>query len=108
MRDQQYVCNPPHLYQKVQRQPVSGSHQRFQARGRGPQILWRRGRGPARWLIKYRETHAGTQSVATSAVVIRLKAVEKENQALRAEVSFLRKASAYFAREQRWLASMNS
>lgn len=54
-----------------------------------------------RWLIKYRETQAGTQTVASSAEATRLKALEKENQELRAEVSFLKKASAYFAREQR-------
>jgi transposase len=62
--------------------------------GVGPETL-------RRWLIKYRETHAGTPAVVSSAEAARLKALEKENQELRAEVSFLKKASAYFAREQR-------
>jgi len=54
-----------------------------------------------RWLIKYRETHNSPDAAATGAELARLKELEKENQELRAENLFLKKASAYFAREQR-------
>lgn len=54
-----------------------------------------------RWLIKYREAHVDPDTAATGAELARLKELEKENQELRAENLFLKKASAYFAREQR-------
>lgn len=54
-----------------------------------------------RWLIKYRESHGDPDTAATGAELARLKDLERENQELRAENLFLKKASAYFAREQR-------
>jgi len=53
------------------------------------------------WLIKYREAHGGTETELTAPERARLKELERENQDLRAETAFLKKASAYFAREQR-------
>jgi transposase len=54
-----------------------------------------------RWVLKYRETHGGTETELTVSERARLKELERENQELRAETAFLKKASAYFAREQR-------
>ena len=54
-----------------------------------------------RWLIKYRQEHGGTEEELTVPERARLKELERENQELRAETAFLKKASAYFAREQR-------
>jgi transposase len=54
-----------------------------------------------RWVMKYRETHGGTETELTVSERARLKELERENQELRAETAFLKKASAYFAREQR-------
>ncbi len=54
-----------------------------------------------RWLIKYREAHGGTEEELSLPERARLKELERENQELRAETAFLKKASAYFAREQR-------
>jgi len=53
------------------------------------------------WLNKYREAHGGTDSELSVPERARLKQLERENQELRAETAFLKKASAYFAREQR-------
>ena len=53
------------------------------------------------WLIKYRQAHGGTETESTVTERARLKELERENQELRAETAFLKKASAYFAREQR-------
>jgi transposase len=53
------------------------------------------------WLQKYREAHGGTDSELSVPERARLKQLERENQELRAETAFLKKASAYFAREQR-------
>jgi transposase len=64
------------------------------AYGVGPETL-------RNWLIKYREAHGGTESELTLSERARLKELERENQDLRAETAFLKKASAYFAREQR-------
>lgn len=64
------------------------------AYGVGPETL-------RNWLIKYREAHGGTETELTAAERARLKELERENQELRAETAFLKKASAYFAREQR-------
>ena len=64
------------------------------AYGVGPETL-------RRWLLKYRETQGITETSATGTELSRLKELEKENQDLRAENLFLKKASAYFAREQR-------
>lgn len=54
-----------------------------------------------RWLIKYREDNGGGQEELSLPERARLKELERENQELRAETAFLKKASAYFAREQR-------
>lgn len=62
--------------------------------GVGPETL-------RRWLIKYRETHGGTETEVTGSERARLKELEQENRDLKAENLFLKKASAYFAREQR-------
>lgn len=64
------------------------------AYGVGPETL-------RNWLIKYREAHGGTESELTLSERARLKELERENQDLRAETAFLKRASAYFAREQR-------
>ena len=53
------------------------------------------------WLIKYREANGGTETELTVTERARLKELERENQGLRAETAFLKKATAYFAREQR-------
>ena len=54
------------------------------------------------WLIKYRQAHGGTETEQTAPERARLKELERENQELRAETALLKKASAYFAREQRY------
>ena len=54
-----------------------------------------------RWLIKYRDEHGESPQQLTVPERARLKELERENQELRAETAFLKKASAYFAREQR-------
>lgn len=53
------------------------------------------------WLVKYRDANGGTDEDLTLTERVRLKELERENQELRAETAFLKKASAYFAREQR-------
>ena len=53
------------------------------------------------WLIKYRQAHGGTETELTAPERARLKELERQVQDLRAETAFLKKASAYFAREQR-------
>jgi transposase len=64
------------------------------AYGVGPETL-------RNWLVKYREANGGTETELTVTERARLKALERENQKLRAETAFLKKATAYFAREQR-------
>ncbi len=64
------------------------------AYGVGPETL-------RNWLVKYREANGGTETELTVSERVRLKELERENQELRAETAFLKKASAYFAREQR-------
>lgn len=64
------------------------------AYGVGPETL-------RNWLIKYRDANGGTDEDLTVSERARLKELERENQELRAETAFLKKASAYFAREQR-------
>lgn len=53
-----------------------------------------------RWLIKYRQEH-GTEPELSVSERARLRELEREVADLRAERTFLKKASAYFAREQR-------
>ncbi len=64
------------------------------AYGVGPETL-------RNWLNKYREANGATETELTLDERARLKELERENQDLRAETAFLKKASAYFAREQR-------
>ena len=64
------------------------------AYGVGPETL-------RNWLVKYRGANGGTETELTVTERARLKALERENQKLRAETAFLKKATAYFAREQR-------
>lgn len=64
------------------------------AYGVGPETL-------RTWLIKYRDANGGTEEELTVSERARLKELERENQELRAETAFLKKASAYFAKEQR-------
>ena len=53
------------------------------------------------WLNKYREANGGTGAELTLSERARLKELERVVADLRAETAFLKKASAYFAREQR-------
>jgi len=53
------------------------------------------------WLIKHREANGGTETELTVPERARLKELEREVQELKAEAQFLKKAAAYFAREQR-------
>ena len=53
------------------------------------------------WLNKYREAHGGTETDLTVTERARLQELEREVSELRAETAFLKKATAYFAREQR-------
>ena len=46
------------------------------------------------WLIKYRDANGGTEEDLTLTERARLKELERENQDLRAETAFLKKASA--------------
>jgi transposase len=64
------------------------------AYGVGPETL-------RNWLIKHREANGGTDTDLTLPERARLKELERENQELKAEALFLKKAAAYFAREQR-------
>jgi transposase len=64
------------------------------AYGVGPETL-------RKWLGKYREANGGTEADLTVSERDRLKELEREVHELRAETAFLKKASAYFAREQR-------
>jgi len=64
------------------------------AYGVGPETL-------RNWLIKFREANGGTETELTVSERARLKELERENQELKAETAFLKKATAYFAREQR-------
>lgn len=53
------------------------------------------------WVYKRRKSHGGTEAELDLTERARLKELERENRELRAEREFLKKASAYFAREQR-------
>ena len=55
--------------------------------GVGPETL-------RNWLIKYRDAHGGTETELTVTERARLKELERENQELRAETAFLKKATA--------------
>ncbi len=64
------------------------------AYGVGPETL-------RNWLIKYRVANGATEAELTLTERARLKELERVVQDLRAEAAFLKKASAYFARDQR-------
>ncbi len=64
------------------------------AYGVGPETL-------RNWLNKYRVANGGTEAELTLTERARLKELERVVADLRAETAFLKKASAYFAREQR-------
>ena len=64
------------------------------AYGVGPETL-------RNWLNKHREANGGTEADLTLSERALLKELERENQELKAEAQFLKKAAAYFAREQR-------
>jgi transposase len=53
------------------------------------------------WLQKYKEAYGGTETELNVSERARLKELERENQELKAEAAFLKKAAAYFAREPR-------
>jgi transposase len=53
------------------------------------------------WVNLYRRKHAGEEPPLTVNERARLRELEKEVGELRMEAEFLKKASAYFAREQR-------
>jgi transposase len=53
------------------------------------------------WPGKHRVAAGGTEIELTVTERVRLKQLERENQDLKAEAAFLKKAAAYFAREQR-------
>jgi transposase len=53
------------------------------------------------WLIKFRQANSGSETELTVSERVRLKELERENEELKAETAFLKKATAYFAREQR-------
>lgn len=53
------------------------------------------------WLRKYRQTHGTPEPELNVSERARLKELERENQELKAEAAFLKKAAAYFAREPR-------
>ncbi len=57
------------------------------AYGVGPETL-------RNWLTKYRASHGGTETELTVPERVRLKELERENQELRAETAFLKKAGA--------------
>jgi transposase len=64
------------------------------AYGVGPETL-------RNWLNKYREANGATEAELTLTERARLRELERVVADLRAETAFLKKASAYFAREQR-------
>jgi transposase len=65
-----------------------------EAYGVGPETL-------RNWLNNHREANGGTETELTVPERARLKELEREVQELKAEAQFLKKAAAYFAREQR-------
>lgn len=53
------------------------------------------------WVRGYREKHAGEEPPLDVAERARLRELERKNRELEMENTFLKKAAAYFAREQR-------
>lgn len=52
------------------------------------------------WVATYRRGHAGEEPPMTISERARLKELEKENRELRMEREFLKKAAAFFAKDQ--------
>ena len=53
------------------------------------------------WVRKYREDHAGEEPPLELSERARLRQLERENREMAMELAFLKKAAAYFAKEQR-------
>ena len=53
------------------------------------------------WVKAYREKHAGDEPPLELSERARLRELERENREMAMELAFLKKAAAYFAREQR-------
>lgn len=53
------------------------------------------------WVARYRQEHSGEQPGLSVDERARLREMERENQELRMENEFLKKAAAYFAQERR-------
>ena len=53
------------------------------------------------WVRAYRETHAADEPELPMSERARLRELERRNRELEMENTFLKKAAAYFAREQR-------
>lgn len=53
------------------------------------------------WVRKYREEHAEDEPPLQLSERARLRELERENREMAMELAFLKKAAAYFAREQR-------
>jgi transposase-like protein len=53
------------------------------------------------WVRKYREDHAADEPPLQLSERARLRELERENREMAMELAFLKKAAAYFAREQR-------
>ena len=55
----------------------------------------------ANWVKKFREEHAGDEPALELSERARLHELERRNCEMEMELAFLKKAAAYFAREQR-------
>jgi transposase-like protein len=53
------------------------------------------------WVRKYREDHVGEEPPLELSERARLHELERRNREMEMELTFLKKAAAYFAREQR-------
>ena len=53
------------------------------------------------WVRKYRDEHGGDEPPLELSERARLRELERENREMAMELAFLKKAAAYFAREQR-------
>jgi transposase-like protein len=53
------------------------------------------------WVRKYREEHAADEPPLELSERARLRELERRNREMEMELAFLKKAAAYFAREQR-------
>ncbi len=63
--------------------------------------LWRRYGDSAEMVDQARDANGGTEAELTLTERVRLKELDRVVGDLRAETAFLKKASAYFARDQR-------